>query len=340
MEIYDINNDHRYEIIQPSPNGMEVIHADDGSLVWANPLIKGSEAHQIVLDSNHNGYPFIFACNAATDGSARLRKIDGKTGRILLSQVIYYPCHGGLTGADIAGNGQYELFLGDRTTGNGQGLQCFDAQTLTLIWNRPDIYCASQLPELVDVNGDGRLDVVVAQERDKNAGLYCLDALTGKNIQGLCQDRIAGFSSHETFPIYDIDGDGRLEVASCAASVVRVFDLGRWAFDANLATAGKAPYFANVLGDEHLEIVISDEVGAIKIFDNTYHLAGTIPVASQGSIVQDVDGDGLNELIVYGSSGAVSVYDTTGHALSPLPRTNTNHYSERATRVGVYTPPP
>jgi outer membrane protein assembly factor BamB len=340
MDIYDINNDGDYEIIQPGPNGMQVLRAQDGLFLWTNPIIKGSEAHQLVLDSDHSGTSYIYSCDAATDGSARLRKIDGNTGKILRSQAIWYPCHGGLSGADVDHDGHDELFLGDRTTGNGQGLQCYDADTLHLLWSRPEIDCTSQIPELVDVNRDGILDVVVAQQRNNNAGLYCINGKTGKNIPGYCQDRIPGFASHETFPIYDIDGDGRLEVASCSASPVKIFDLGRWAFDATLTTAGKAPYFANVIGDEKLEIILSDQVSKISIYDGSYQLVGTLPIASRGSTVQDIDGDGLNEIIVYGSNGVVAAYDTSAAALSPLPRTNTNHYSERATRVGIYTAPP
>jgi outer membrane protein assembly factor BamB len=32
MEIYDLNNDGKYEIIQPGPNALQVLHAEDGTI--------------------------------------------------------------------------------------------------------------------------------------------------------------------------------------------------------------------------------------------------------------------------------------------------------------------
>jgi outer membrane protein assembly factor BamB len=340
MEIYDLNKDGQYEIVQSGPNGMMVFRANTGALIWQNTQVKGGEEHQLVLDTDRTGYPYIYTVNGATDGSARLDKVDGRTGKILISKNYWYACHGGLSAADVDHDGNFEIFATDRNSGKGNGIQCYDAKTLTLKWSRPTIGCSSHLAGIVDVNNDGILDVVVSQQRDANAGLYCLDGRTGKNIPGKCQDSIAGFAVHETMPIYDIDGDGRLEIASCSASTVKVFDIGLWKFDATLAFAGKSPYFANVWGDSKLEIILSDQTTDIKVYDSGYHLVSRIPVQSYGSNVQDVDGDGLNELIVYAADGTVRLYNTPAQALSPLPRTNTEHFSERRTRAAVYVPPP
>ena len=57
MEIYDLNKDGIPELIQPSPNGIMVYHANNGTLYWKNQSIKCSEAHQLVLDTDKNGYP-------------------------------------------------------------------------------------------------------------------------------------------------------------------------------------------------------------------------------------------------------------------------------------------
>jgi chitodextrinase len=58
-----------------------------------------------------------------------------------------------------------------------------------------------------------------------------------------------------------------------------------------------------------------------------------------GSIVNDIDKDGLNELVEISNDGTVRAYDTYAGASNPLPRTNTNHYSERNARAAVYIPP-
>jgi hypothetical protein len=343
MEIYDLDNDGDYELIQPSPSGLMVLNAEDGTLYWKNSGIKSSEAHQLVLDTDKNGYPYIYTCNAddTSPYSARLRKVDGRTGTILISKEIYYPCHGGLSAADVDNDGDFEIFMSDRSTGNGKGIQCYDADTLSLIWYKKNIYCASNLPVIIDVNNDGILDVVVSQQRTNNAGIYCLDGRNGNYITGKYQDAISGLATHQAFPIHDIDNDGNLEIATCAYSNVKIFDIGKWSIEATLAFGGKPPYYANVMGDGNLEIIISEEVSSIKIYDNKYQLIHTIPNSpSYASTVQDIDNDGLNELITISGEGTIKVYDTTATASNPLPRTNTNHYSERNTRTGTYTPPP
>ncbi len=342
MEIYDLNNDDKYEIIQPGPNALQVLHAEDGSLYWYNSVIKCSEAYQLVLDTDKTGYPYIYTCNAddTSPYTGMLRKVDGRTGDVLISKSIYYPCHGGLSAADVDNDGDFEIFMSDRSTGNGKGIQCYDAETLDLLWNRGSIYCSSHLPVIADVNNDGILDVIVSQQRDSNAGIYCLDGRTGENIPGKCQDRISGLITHETFPVYDVDNDGNLELATCTGSPVKIFDLGSWSIEATLSDDGKPPYYANVMGDGNLEIILSEGVSSIKIYDNQYQLIYTMPnVHSQGSIVNDIDGDGLNELVEISDDGTVRAYDTTAVASNPLPRTNTNHYSERNTRAAVYIPP-
>jgi hypothetical protein len=343
MEIYDLNNDGKYEIIQPGPNALQVLHAEDGSLYWYNSAIKCSEAYQLVLDTDKTGYPYIYTCNAddTSPYTGMLRKVDGRTGNILISKSIYYPCHGGLSAADVDNDGDFELFLSDRNNGNGKGIQCYDAKTLNLLWNRGDIYCSSHLPVIVDVNNDGVLDVVVSQQRDSNAGIYCLDGRTGNNIAGKCQDSISGLASHETFAVYDVDNDGHLELATCAGGNVKIFDLGSWKIEATLTDDAKPPYYANVMGDGNLEIILSDGVSSISIYNNQYQLIDTIPnVHSQGSIVNDIDGDGLNELVEISEDGTVRAYDTSAVASNPLPRTNTNNYSERNARAAVYIPAP
>jgi hypothetical protein len=95
------------------------------------------------------------------------------------------------------------------------------------------------------------------------------------------------------------------------------------------------------MGDADLEIILSEGVPDITIYDNQYQLVDTLPnVNSNGSIVNDIDKDGLNELVEISNDGTVRAYDTYAGASNPLPRTNTNHYSERNARAAVYIPPP
>ena len=231
--------------------------------------------------------------------------------------------------------------MSDRSTENGKGIQCYDADTLDLIWYKKSISCSSHLPVIIDVNKDGILDIIVSQQRNSNAGIYCLDGRNGNYITGKYQDSISGLATHEPFAVHDIDNDDNLELATCVYSNVKIFDLGTWKIEATLASDGKPPYYANVIGDNSLEIILSEETNSVKIYNNQYQLIHTITgVSTYSSTVQDIDGDGLNELITAGTDGIIRVYDTLAEASNPLPRTNTNHYSERNTRTAIYIPPP
>ena len=75
------------------------------------------------------------------------------------------PCSGGLSLADTDNDGVFELYQGDRGIyygdGNyGGGERSWWAENLTIRWSRLDALTSSQAPALVDVNGDGILDVV------------------------------------------------------------------------------------------------------------------------------------------------------------------------------------
>jgi len=344
VEAYDLNNDRLLEIIVPSPWGMEV-YKPNGALYWSNPAILCSEAHIVVMDTDQNNLPYIYASNASTGGIAKLKKIDGRTGEILIQVDDWYPCHGGLSAEFIDGTPQ--LFMSDRNTGEGRGIQSYDARTLELLWERPEIGCSSHLPVLIDVTGNGIPDVVISrQEHDgPGAGVYCLDAKTGADIPGKIAYSIPGLEVHEAFPVHDIKGDGDLRLSSCVYSDVKVVNLTTMSIEAILTYDGKGPSYGKVW-DDKFNIILADETGSdpIRIYSNNYQLLYEIPESQQpsayGATVQDIDNDGFNELVTIAYNGQINVWRTTGIADHPLPRTNTNHYSERNTRTGVYIPPP
>lgn len=344
LEIYDLDNDGQMEIICPGPSGMQVFKPD-GSVYWTKP-ISCSESHIVVMDTDQNGYPYIFASNSSSTGTAKLRKIDGRTGDIVKQIDSWYPCHGGISGGVI--DGRFQIFMSDRNFGVGaKGIQSYDAD-LNLLWSRPTIGCSSHLPILVDVTGNGVLDVVISQQRHDLpwAGIYCLNAKTGANIPGKYQDAIPQLEVHEAFPVHDIKGDGQLRLATSAYSPVSVFNIGTWQVEAVLSADkpnGKGPSFGKVW-DDKFNIILADEISRIRIYSNEYELLTEIPgitgTSYYGATVQDIDNDGFNELITITNVGLIRVFKTTGIAEYPLPRTNTNHYSERNTRTATYIPPP
>lgn len=333
LETFDLDGDGKLEIIVPSPNGMQVIKSD-GTEYWKNSAVTSSESHVIVVKVD--GYPYIYASNANSNTGGIIKKVDGKTGAIVKQVQGWYPCHGGFTAGII--NGKLKLYLSDRNFGTGaKGLRCYDTD-LNLIWNRADIACSSHLPLLYDINKDGKLEVIISQQRDTNAGLYCLNTETGANIPGKCQDTITGLCVHESMTIGDIKGDGNPRLITSCYSPAKVFNIGTWQFEATLNNNGKGGGNIARVVDDKWNILLTDEVSQIRIYDNNYVLIGSIPEACYGATIQDINADGKNEIVMVSPLGVVKAYATNGQAITPLPNTGTCFYSNQRCRTAIYVP--
>jgi hypothetical protein len=132
------------------------------------------------------------------------------TGAIVAQNFAWRACSGGLSLADTDSDGVFEIYQGDRDIdygdGNyGKGTKSFWADNLTERWNRLDALTSSQAPVLVDVNKDGILDVL--------AGMYSeMTVLNSSNGEWISHFSHNNMSVHYGFTVYDIDGDGHLEL--------------------------------------------------------------------------------------------------------------------------------
>jgi len=294
------------------------LNAESGTVDWMITNVNSMEKHLVLLP------PYVYISTnylGTIDDYGRLYKLSGEDGSIIKSAKIGYPCWGGLSAADIDGDGDYELFLTGRSDGTGsKGMQRWDPDTLELIWSREDILCSSHTMAHADVNGDGIKDAI-AFNQARN-GIYVLDGETGATIS--VQNNLP-MTGHANLCIADFDLDGNLELISCYSKYnltnhAIVWDLVNWEQDADLGLFCETPFAGNVMGDSKLEIIggsdwkyIRDTDGSrgIKIFNHKYELIHTLHVAGiTMALVQDIDNDGLNELIVISAAGVISVYDT------------------------------
>ncbi|MBE3136948.1 MAG: DUF2341 domain-containing protein, partial [Thermoplasmata archaeon] len=347
FEIGDLNKDGIEEVVVSTYSRTIALHANNGSVYWTSSA-SSSNKNIIIVDIDGNGYPYVYIAsddiNHGENGTGRLRKLRGTDGTILAEVFAYRPCYGCLSCADSDNDGKFEIYMNDRGysyTGSslGKGMQCYDADTLNLLWYLDTPLCSSHSPILVDVNKDGILDAVCMNQHS-NAGIYVIDGLTWDKMPGKWQDSISGLTAHSQPSIYDIDNDGNLELITCSGGPAMVWDMGRWSLDANLNYLLKEPpKMGNVIKDEKLEIIAA--YNDIKIYNQSYQLKETIntPALAQ-TCVQDIDNNGRNELILMSESGIIKVYDTSGLVPVKLPRTNSEYYSERRTGAAVYIPPP
>ena len=373
-QMADLNKDNIPEIVVPlqgaslsngSTAGLLVLHANNGSTYWRITGL-GLEVFgsPVICDIDGSGYPTIFFATAdiykGLKGTGRLTSLS-YDGRILNQTFTWRPCAGGLSIGDTDGDGEFELYMGDRDmylnsaqygdNDYGKGVQSYWAKNLTLRWSHPDILCSSQIPMLADVNGDGILDVIIG---DLNGGLAVLNSTDGSIIK----KREAGLTAlptHYQPSVYDIDGDGNLEllvadphddpldpVSQFASDDIVIWDLVAWKEDARmyLGKSFYGPQVADVTGDGVMEIIACNYKG-IFIFDRTYRVIDGITGLSgilNYAVAQDIDGDGYTEIVVSSQGGYIYAYDTPARKPAQRPRTEVQFYSEYRRGAAEYVP--
>ena len=192
-----------------------------------------------------------------------------------------------------------------------------------------------------DLNGDGRLEIVLSQRVDMASDDYptisCLTAidLEGKVLWQLGEPspRFKPATSDNCYQVYDLDGDGRAEVLFCK-------DLRLWIADGETgeirtsvptprsrpsATRGGRPYerilgdsiaIANLSGGSHpQEILLKDRYANIWAFNwNLEELWHHECITGHFPAVYDIDGDGCDEVMA-----GYSMLDQDGTLLWELP---------------------
>lgn len=165
-------------------------------------------------------------------------------------------------------------------------------------------------PVQADLDGDGRIETVVAASRAKR--LVCLDgdgaviweyALVSGQTEGL----------HATPSIGDLDRDGDLEIIFVdIAGIVTCTDAaGRllWERDIGDHVDYTAPVIADVDGRGDAEILLGSDSGALWCFDSLGKVvwrfdAGLEPVRCTPAVA-DVDGDGTVETFLTARNGSI-----------------------------------
>jgi hypothetical protein len=370
-QMADLDLDGTLEIVVPlqSPAGALALHANNGSLYWRIVgLGRETYSSPVVFDVDGDGHPEIFMGSTdvyqGLNGTGRLTKLS-YDGKILQQTFVWRPCGGGLSIADADGDGEFELYMGDRfvyepDNDYGKGVQSYWAGNLTLRWFHPDVVCSSHIPMLADVNKDGVLEVVVGHLDGGVAVLNSTDGTPIRETTGIPLDAPV----HYQPSVYDIDGDGNLEMLMAdlhneTSDDLVIWDLVKWQIDARLYI-GKCfygPQIADVNGDGLMEIIACN-LKSIFIIDRNYRvidavtgLSGNVSYKGQTfdidgvvgipgtlnyAVVQDTDNDGYNELVVSTQSGAIYAFDTPARRPTLRPRTEVQFYSEYRRGVAEY----
>ena len=387
LQLADVQRDGKLEIIVTlqAPSGLYILNAEDGSTLWSAPgIVNGNGGYFTYLGSNEilggridgsgvigdtdgDGYPDIYIGVMAYEKHPNTGKLihyewDGSTiverGRVS----VWHPCAGGLALGDTDNDGIFELYMNERDVyfGDGswgRGLTSFWANNLTKRWSIYYWEASSNIPILADVNKDGIVDVVSTNLGSGIAVLNSTDGHALSNSRGtiLFDSDLGSIHAHYQSSVYDIDGDGNLELL-CADGThnhlgTQVWDLYDWGLDANIASgySFRGPSIGEVTGDTQKEIIITTFVSqnnvnssTVQIYDADYRLVDSfedLQYRAVGTVVQDIDRDdgGLNELLVLTQGGVIYCFDTPGWSEESQgrsrARTESHFYSE--SRLGV-----
>jgi hypothetical protein len=365
LEITDVNKDGYLDVISSYDTGTRALSGDDGSVLWYTSNAPSYNKHLVVGDigttsgssfvsDTPDGYPEIFVCAAGAEDGSPQGKITAltHTGAVFATAFIYFPCYGGLSLGDTNHDGTYELYLCERNIGYdgntvGKGVAAFWASNLTLRWSHPEMLSSSHCPTLVDTNKDGILDIVALAQTGGN-GIAVYNASDGSVIHF---SSIPGLRCHSQPTIYDIDGDGNLEIIAGGGSdswgKPVIWDLYTWTLEAWLPyNCWEPPAIADLDGDGRVEI-IECTITNISIFDDNYKFRGSIPLDNNRSgdgwygmsmiVAQDIDNDGLIELVLNRNT-RIYAYETDGVAPTPRAESQYMYYSPLRGRYPYSSP--
>jgi outer membrane protein assembly factor BamB len=214
-------------------------------------------AGKTVLIGTHGGS--LDALEEAADG---VYLIDGTTGHT--NRMIATPGRGRRDVNGIAVDAGRVFF----STGNGQVVAAQLDGKVT--WAKPLGSEALAAPTLVEVNGDGTLDVVVG---DQTGRVHALDGRTGNSLwtRSLPTSATTGPTIEAGIAAADLDGDGAKELVTASwDGTVAAFHASTGETLWSTHDDGRvraSPVIVDVNGDGRPEVIAAWETGAVRILD-------------------------------------------------------------------------
>jgi len=269
--------------------------------------------------------------------------------------------HSSPTFADVDGDGKEEIIIGTTgESGSGYGrptiLGAYRSTDGSTLWERDTAAPINSAPSVADLNGDGRLEVVVAVGGDAgdlshDGGVYAYDARTGNPLWAFhSRDDLPngtgdGFKDgvFATPAIGDVNRDGKLEIAfgSWDRWIYLLDANGNklWEYN-NADTVWSSPAMADINHDGYLEIITGADIsrpaipgGYVYAFDYSGRVLfrNWVNAAVYSSpAIGDINGDGWPEIVVGSNkatepapgdeTGRVYVWDHNGQLLPGWPQ--------------------
>ena len=349
--VADVNGDGKPDLVTPSLNGGTVsvllnstsAGADTPNFATQQPFTVGlSPVSVAVADVNGDGRPDLIATSSSNTVGVLLNT--ASPGAALSFAPLKSFATGGtpnsIAVADVNGDGKPDLVVANvadntvsvllNTTAPGAAVAAFATQHTFATGSFPTFVVVA------DVDGDGRPDIVVANQGDNNVGVLLNNTAPGAATPSFAAQQTFATGTHPlSVAVADVNGDGRpdLVAANHDDNTVSVL-LNTAAAGATLSFAtqhtfptGEFPYsvaLANVSGSGKPDIVVVDSgAKTVSLLINTTAPGADTPsFAAKQSFptgtspyavaVADINGDGKPDLVaVNEGSSNISVLLST-----------------------------
>ena len=353
VAVADLDGDGDLDVVVTCslPRGLRILsNAGDGNLTWVLDLPSGSAPGGLIaLDVTDDGRPDLITTDSAA-GALACWLNNGSFSFALVSSDLPSTTHplnwsSEFAGADLDGDGDVDLAMASGRLLYGNGSGGFDAEALPPPTPFPSLTISHESfgVAIADLDGDGRLDIVLAQDgsegyggADVPFGVVC----SYLNLGGHTFQPQAGYHSVgevEGLSVADLDHDDRLEIVAAGelpggypagATVLRIRTDGRL----NSLAEYSLPIVESIGFEDSFSHARTIHLGGPRddlIFNGAhdlYLMANTRPqsfepprVVGRGmpEAVRDVDGDGLEDVVVTRADTIELLRGAAGHTITP-----------------------
>ena len=338
--IADFLDDGRSEMVFPFNTHTMCLWCSNGTTMW-NVAVYSGYHQPLVYDVDHNGHPYVYVDGyiSGTPASYYMWMLYGRNGtvRAVTTGTTASVSDGGVSAGDPSRNGTIRIYT-------SQQLQCWDENLTSLKWVSSGVSSSSMAPTLFDYDHNGFLEILMTYSASSSCAVWLYNATSGSLIY---TNASTGMGGHHNPGLYDFNNDGHYEMAtSYNVMLPKIWDVTArrvdWTYPLSHGIS-ESPMYANVIGDDALEMLICDSwtTGYISIFNTTYAWKQNVSGIFLNCMVWDVDGDGYNEIIGYRTQATYSTitcFDTQAYAPVLRERGDTPFYGENKLNTALYTP--